>query len=199
MNFSSAAPANGSVDSPEMRHAGRELLSLALMDARNHTLGLMAHYEQALAANDWVVPLRPELNPPLWELGHIGWFQERWIARNPQRHMGMHCDPLTPLSASRLVHADRWWDSSQVAHASRWGLDMPDFEAIKSYLLATLEESVDLLHASPPRPNSSRIASTMSSACRSVLAKTRVLGTSVRPGKISSGSLSRKVRTMVRI
>ena len=149
MNFSSAAPANGSVDSPEMRHAGRELLSLALMDARNHTLGLMAHYEQALAANDWVVPLRPELNPPLWELGHIGWFQERWIARNPQHHMGMHCDPLTPLSASRLVHADRWWDSSQVAHASRWGLDMPDFEAIKSYLLATLEESVDLLHASP--------------------------------------------------
>ena len=36
-----------------------------------------------------------------------------------------------------------------------------------------------------PLPNSSRMISTMSSACRSVLAKTSVLGTSVRPGKIS--------------
>ncbi len=39
----------------------------------------------------------------------------------------------------------------------------------------------------------------MSSAWLSSLAKISVLGTSVRPGKISVGSLSRKVRTMVRI
>ena len=39
----------------------------------------------------------------------------------------------------------------------------------------------------------------MSSAWLSSLAKTSVLGTSVRPGKISVGSLSRKVRTTVRI
>ena len=139
----------GSVDSPEMRRAGRELLSLALMDARNHTLSLMAHYEQALAASGWVVPKRPELNPPLWELGHIGWFQERWIARNPQRHLGMRCDPFAPLLASRQLHADRWWDSSLVAHDSRWTLDLPDFETIKSDLLITLEETLDLLGHTP--------------------------------------------------
>ena len=39
-----------SIDSPSMRRAGRELLSLALMDARNHSLHLLAHFEQALAA-----------------------------------------------------------------------------------------------------------------------------------------------------
>ena len=43
-----------------------------------------------------------------------------------------------------------------------------------------------------PLPNSSRMIRTMSSACRSVLAKTSVFGTSVRPGKIS-GSLSLNV------
>ena len=39
-----------SIDAPSMRHAGRELLSLALMDARNHTLHLLAHFEQAMRA-----------------------------------------------------------------------------------------------------------------------------------------------------
>ena len=35
-----------SIDAPAMRNAGRELLSLALMDARNHCLHLLSHYEQ---------------------------------------------------------------------------------------------------------------------------------------------------------
>ncbi len=140
---------HGAMDSPEMRRAGRELLSLALMDARNHTLYLISHFEQALAAKGWVVPHRPELNPPLWELGHIGWFQERWIARNPQRHLGLRCDPLALMLASRHTHADRWWDSSHVPHDRRWTLDLPGFEATKSYLLNTLEDSLDLLSQTP--------------------------------------------------
>ncbi len=140
---------SGSIDSPAMRSAGRELLSLALMDARNQTLGLLAHFEKSLAAQNWVVPLRPELNPPLWELGHIGWFQERWIGRNPQRHLGTRCDPLAPQLPSHLPHADRWWDSSVVAHDSRWTLDLPNYEAIKGYLLTTLEETLDLLSQTP--------------------------------------------------
>ena len=47
-----------------------------------------------------------------------------------------------------------------------------------------------------PRPNSSRTTPTMSSAWLSSLAKMRVFGTSVRPGKISVKRRSRKVRTM---
>ena len=132
-----------------MRRAGRERLSLALMDARNHTLHLISQYEKALATHDWVVPQRPELNPPLWELGHIGWFQERWIARNPQRHLGPRCDPLAPMLASGLADGDRWWDSSQVAHESRWTLDLPGLADIKNYLLATLEATLELLSKTP--------------------------------------------------
>ena len=64
-----------------------------------------------------------ELNPPLWELGHIGWFQEYWIARNVQRQRGERCDPLAPKLPSIEPDADRWYDSSNVPHDTRWQLD----------------------------------------------------------------------------
>ena len=132
-----------------MRQAGRDLLSLALMDARNHTLHLISQYEQALGAEGFGVPLRAELNPPLWELGHIGWFQERWIGRNLQRHQGPRCDPQATQLASLLPYADRWWDSSRVPHDSRWQLALPSLGELKDYLLATLESTLDLLAKTP--------------------------------------------------
>mgnify|MGYP003385669748 CR=1 FL=1 len=138
-----------SIDSIDMRRAGRDVLSLALMDARNHTLHLISHYEQALAAGSFVVPMRAELNPPLWELGHIAWFQEYWIGRNPQRHLGPRCDPQAPRLASLIARADAWWDSGQVAHDSRWRLPLPKLDGIKAYLLATLESALELLEKTP--------------------------------------------------
>ncbi|MBK7546618.1 MAG: ergothioneine biosynthesis protein EgtB [Rhodoferax sp.] len=138
-----------SVDSPALRHASGELLSLALMDARNHTLYLMSQYEQALGTKQFQVPFFPELNPPLWELGHIGWFQEWWIARNMQRHRGAGCDPFATRLASIEPQADRWWDSSNVAHTTRWSLALPGLADIKSYLMDTLETSLELLEKAP--------------------------------------------------
>ena len=130
-----------------MRRAGKGLLSLALMDARNHTLRWIGAYAQALAQTGLRVPLMPELNPPLWELGHIGWFQEAWIGRNVQRTRGAACDPAQARLASIEPQADRWYDSSNVPHDSRWLLDLPDLQATKQYLVATLETTLDLLHA----------------------------------------------------
>jgi ergothioneine biosynthesis protein EgtB len=132
-----------------MRAAGKELLSLALMDARNHTLRWIGAYERALDDASLRVPLLPELNPPLWELGHIGWFQEYWIARNVQRSRGDACDPTQARLASILPHADRWYDSSAVPHDTRWSLDLPDLHDTKQFLVQTLETTLDLLHATP--------------------------------------------------
>jgi ergothioneine biosynthesis protein EgtB len=143
------ATLSSSIDSPDMRRAGRELLSLALMDARNHTLHLMAQYEKALAAVRFAVPCVPELNPPLWELGHIGWFQEWWLGRNLQRHRGMACDPAAARLASIEPGADRWWNSSRVAHDHRWTLDLPEPDRIRRYLLDTLESTLELLEKAP--------------------------------------------------
>jgi ergothioneine biosynthesis protein EgtB len=138
-------------DSPRLREAGRELLSLALMDARNHTLRLFAVWEEALAARGFAVPLMAELNPPLWELGHIGWFQEVWIARNVQRQRGARCDPRVLRLASIEPQADRWYDSSNVPHDTRWQLDLPGLEATKQYLLETLTVTLELLDTPPRR------------------------------------------------
>ena len=132
-----------------MRHASGELLSLALMDARNHTLYLLSHYEQVLGAKQFKVPMLPELNPPLWEVGHLGWFQEWWIARNMQRHRGAGCDPVAARLASIEPRADSWWDSSHVPHDSRWTLNIPSLADTKAYLLDTLETSLELLDKAP--------------------------------------------------
>ncbi len=128
-----------------MRQAGRDWLSLALMDARNHTLRWINVFESALADKNWQVPLLSEVNPPLWEFGHIGWFQETWIARNMQRTRGAGCDPDAPRLASIEPQADRWYDSSNVPHDSRWTLELPQLQGIKQYLADSIDITLDLL------------------------------------------------------
>ena len=115
------------------------------MDARNHTLHLFAQYQNALGEINYVVPRGPTVNPPLWELGHIGWFQEWWIARNMQRSLGSRCEPDHTRLASVEPNADHWWDSTHVHHGTRWALDLPDANSIRAYLLDTLESTLDLL------------------------------------------------------
>lgn len=133
------------IDSPLMRGAGRELLSLALMDARNHTLHLFGQYQKALEGVGFAVPQLATINPPLWELGHVGWFQEWWIGRNMQRALGTRCAPDHTRLASIGSNADAWWDSSQVPHETRWALALPDAGGCRAYLLDTLESTLDLL------------------------------------------------------
>ncbi|TCP08736.1 selenoneine synthase SenA [Caldimonas thermodepolymerans] len=132
------------IDSPEMRSAGRDLLSLALIDSRNCTLHRFGAFEHAQP----VLP-SPELNPPLWELGHVGWFQEYWIARNVERHRGPEADGTRPRLASIEPRADRLYDPVRVPHEQRWTLSLPDAEATRAYLVDTLETTLDLLARAP--------------------------------------------------
>lgn len=128
-----------------MRRAGRELLSLGLMDARNHTLHLFGQYQNALESLNFKAAPQPGINPPLWMLGHAGWFQERWIGRNLQRSQGSRCEPALSRLASIEPNADRWWDPGQAAPEDRWALDLPDMNHCRGYLLETLESTLDLL------------------------------------------------------
>ncbi len=137
------------IDSANMRQAGADLLSLALMDARNHTLHLIAQFETALAASDFAVPIKPELNPPLWTLGYIGWFQEWWITRNLQRQLGVAADPAPTRLASIEPRADQWFNPASTQQEGRWALDLPGLGAVKSYLLDTLETTLELLEKTP--------------------------------------------------
>jgi ergothioneine biosynthesis protein EgtB len=137
------------VDSPAMRRAGRDLLSVALMDARNHTLHLIGQLVPALESAGLAMPLGGEHDPPLWTLGHIGWFQERWVARNVHRNQGRGADPTASRLPSVEPQADHWWDDAQVPQEKRGALSLPSLEQTRAYLMETLETTLELLEKAP--------------------------------------------------
>ena len=101
------------------------------------------HHVQATQAFEGERLLGPRLaivNPPLWEIGHVGWFQERWCLR--QREDGS-------LAESILAGADALYDSSAVAHATRWDLPLPDLRATRRYLDDVLGLVLDRLEREP--------------------------------------------------
>jgi gamma-glutamyl hercynylcysteine S-oxide synthase len=135
----------------QVRGGDAASLARALADSRRDTLATFAAIEHALPA--LTVPQLAELNPPLWELGHLGWFQEFWLARNPERRQGADADPAAPRTAPRRAGADRLYDSSQVAHATRWQLPLPDADSTRGDLAAQLQDTLALLREAPGTDN----------------------------------------------
>jgi gamma-glutamyl hercynylcysteine S-oxide synthase len=128
------------------RTAGPADLALALQRTRERTLGLMQAWKSAMP--DLSVPLLPGMNPPLWEWGHIAWFQEWWTVRNRQRHLGTRsASSGADFDASLLPDADVLYNSSEVAHDSRWALPLPNFVGTQAYLARVLERSLENLQA----------------------------------------------------
>ena len=130
------------------RQGGRAVLAAALRDSRARTLALQDAYVAALGEG-LVVPCSPQLNPPLWEAGHIGWFQDYWIARNQQRDLGIAADPDHARPPGRLADVDVLFNSSDVEHATRWHLPLPDLAATRAYLAAGLDDTLKLLASAP--------------------------------------------------
>lgn len=134
------------IDSPDIRRAGRDVLSLALMDARNHSLYLLMYGEQTLLD---AVSMLPERTPTLWKMGRLGWFQERWVGRNLQRHLGRRADPTAARLPSLAPHADRWWELAPPKLANGAESDGPDLASTQDYLLNSLESTLELLEKTP--------------------------------------------------
>jgi ergothioneine biosynthesis protein EgtB len=130
----------------QARRSDAPFLAQALADTRAQTLRTAAEYAAALPGLQ--VPLRGELNPPAWELGHIAWFQEWWIARNPQLSLGVRADPEVPRPPSLLANADTLYDSSAVAHATRWRLDLPEPGTTHRYQAQGLDATLARLRES---------------------------------------------------
>lgn len=117
-----------------MRRAGRDELADAIRRTRDSTWQVL----DALEAGQWTVPYRATLNPPLWEVGHVGWFQERWCLRD-----------APTLAPSSLPDADRWFDSARVAHAERWRLDLPPLPRLRAWMDEVMTASLARLEALP--------------------------------------------------
>lgn len=126
-----------------MRQVNILTLSKALQHLRGHTL---SSFECYLSANKLSLPYHKGLNPPVWELGHIAWFQEYWIARNLQRTHGLASDLSQPRNASLLHEADAWFDSAKVAHSTRWDLKLLTHPKCIQYAQESLAQTLELLH-----------------------------------------------------
>jgi ergothioneine biosynthesis protein EgtB len=84
----------------------------------------------------WAELMGPRLdivNPVLWEIGHVGWFHEYWTLR--------HAHGQAPL----IERGDRLWDSSNVPHATRWQLDLPDRAGTFGYMADVLARQEERL------------------------------------------------------
>jgi len=105
-------------------------LGKQLLDARTRTLALISD----LQGVQWFGPRLAIVNPPLWELGHIGWFQERWCLR----YRGS-----AALAPSIMPDADRLYDSGAVAHDIRWDLPLPNPDHTLAYLEEVLQRVLE--------------------------------------------------------
>jgi ergothioneine biosynthesis protein EgtB len=142
------------IDDPyTVRRADPACLGAALQDSRAHTLRTLAAFAAALPDPALPVPYRTEINPPLWELGHIGWFQEYWIARNAECDKGIGAHPAAPRSAPDLAGADGLYDSSRVEHGARWHLALPGRADTLAYLERVLGRTLERLAHWPTRPD----------------------------------------------
>lgn len=78
-------------------------------------------------------PMLPIVNPVLWEIGHVGWFHEFWTLR--------HAHGEAPI----LPQGDRLWNSSTVAHDTRWELDLPDRDGVFGFMTEVQKRQIGKL------------------------------------------------------
>ena len=105
-----------------------------LRETRSRTLELVAD----LTDEQMIGPRLAIVNPPLWEIGHIAWTQEFWALR--------HLRGQKPL----LEGADAIYNSSDVAHDTRWELLLPSREKTLEYMKSVLNRVTDSLSSQEP-------------------------------------------------
>ena len=112
-------------------------LQVLLKEARDRTLRLV----EDLNERQMIGPRLKIINPPLWEIGHVAWFQEKWALR--------HLRGLSPQRDG----LDELYDSAVVAHDTRWEIDLLSRQQTLQYMKGVLESVVDLLIQQPTTPD----------------------------------------------
>ena len=78
-----------------------------------------------------VGPLLPTVNPLIWEIGHIAWFQELFVLRRAGGR-----EPILPFG-------DAVYDSGAIPHDTRWRLVLPSREDTVRYVNTVAERVAD--------------------------------------------------------
>ena len=110
-------------------------LSAWVRDSRRMTFELIADLDDAQLLG----PRLAIVNPLLWEIGHVAWFQEKWALRRNGE-------------SSLRADADALYDSAAIAHDTRWDLLLPPRRDTLAYLTAVRDGILDRLDAREPTP-----------------------------------------------
>ena len=112
--------------------SSRELSSI-MREFRSRTLDLV----DDLNDEQLIGPSLPIVNPPLWEIGHVAWTQEFWTLR--------HLHKQKPL----IENGDQLYNSTEVAHDTRWELLLPSRESTLQYMQEVLERTIACINEAP--------------------------------------------------
>jgi gamma-glutamyl hercynylcysteine S-oxide synthase len=124
---------------PEARDLSRQLAGM-LADTRERTLELVSD----LTDEQMMGPKLRIVNPPLWEIGHLAWFQELWVLRRNDENGSFSYGP------SVLENADELYNSMEVAHDTRWDLPLLSREDTLTYMQRILDETLHKLNTEGP-------------------------------------------------
>ena len=100
-------------------------------DTRVRTLALISD----LDGKQLIGPKLPNVNPPLWEIGHIAYFYEYFILRK-----------LFKCKSFLGEKADTLYDSINVHHDSRWDLPLLSLEETLDYMNKVKTSVIERLH-----------------------------------------------------
>ncbi len=121
------------VNAVNLTETGQALVD-ELLATRRRELELM----NDLTDEQIIGPSYRIIEPPIWELGHVGWFQDRWILQNLDKS-----GPVDPA-------ADKLYDSFNIPNAERWQLLFPSRGQTYEYITDILERVIQRLEGREP-------------------------------------------------
>jgi len=102
-------------------------LAAWVRDARQRTIDLVAD----LTDEQLMGPQLAIINPFLWEIGHVAWFQEKWVLRDVAGERSLRVD------------GDSLYDSAAIPHDTRWDLPLPSREETLAYMRAVRDRVIE--------------------------------------------------------
>lgn len=135
---------------PAFRRPNAALLDQWMLESRQVTLGFLDTVGDCRSVWGAAPGKHPQINPPIWELGHVAWFEEYWITRNTARHMGVRIPTEHARTASIWPDADLLFDSSRIAQPERGFLGFNDLDAIRDYLTQSHQRACRCLRDDAP-------------------------------------------------
>jgi iron(II)-dependent oxidoreductase len=108
----------------------RQLIA-PVREFRDRLLSLVADLDD----RQLIGPRLAIVNPPLWEIGHVAWTQEFWVLRHVYGENAI------------LKDGDRLYNSTDVAHDTRWELLLPNRDDTLHYMNEVLERCCERIYS----------------------------------------------------